>query len=424
MNNIIKLARSQLVKNILTMASGIGLSQLITITFSPIITRLYGPEAFGIQGTFNAVISLATPIIALAYPIAIILPEKDDSAIKIAQLSLIISLLISSICYILLSTEKDLISDVIGIKNIENYVYLVPTSMLLICWTQISQQWLIRKKQYSIIAKTYITNTTIINLTKSIIGIINPTGITLIVINTLGYALHSSLMLIGIKKNTKLNVNKKNKIKFIAIAKKYVDFPLYRAPQNLINASSQSLPILLLTTFFSPTIAGYYTLARLVMGIPSALLGKAVNDVFYPRINEGLKRGENIAELVVKATLVMAAIGIIPLGLITIFGPYLFSAIFGSNWLISGEYARWLGIFFFFNFINKPSVAAVPVLKIQKGLLIYELFSTGLKIIAFTTGAFIFNNDIWAIGLFSISGAMAYATMIIWIILVAKKAHI
>ncbi|MEI8616630.1 oligosaccharide flippase family protein [Pseudoalteromonas sp. B193] len=60
----------------------------------------------------------------------------------------------------------------------------------------------------------------------------------------------------------------------------YRDFPLYRAPQQFINALSQSLPILMLASFFGPASAGFYTLAKTVMAIPSTLVGKAVGDVF------------------------------------------------------------------------------------------------------------------------------------------------
>ncbi|MBO1928615.1 hypothetical protein J4731_01440 [Providencia rettgeri] len=50
--------------------------------FSPIITRLYGPEVFGILGTFTAILTVITPIAALTYPIAIVLP-KSDAMLKV-----------------------------------------------------------------------------------------------------------------------------------------------------------------------------------------------------------------------------------------------------------------------------------------------------------------------------------------------------
>lgn len=57
------------------MASGTAMAQVISMLLAPIITRLYGPEAYGMMGTFMAIIGIFTPIAALTYPIAIVLPK-------------------------------------------------------------------------------------------------------------------------------------------------------------------------------------------------------------------------------------------------------------------------------------------------------------------------------------------------------------
>jgi O-antigen/teichoic acid export membrane protein len=104
-----------------------------------------------------------------------------------------------------------------------------------------------------------------------------------------------------------------------------------------------------------------------------------------------------------------------------LFGPWLFSLVFGEAWAVAGEYARWLALFFLFNFINKPSVASVPVLGIQRGLLVYELFSTGGKVVGFLVGVYWFDSDVWAVALFSVIGVIAYSAMILWILLRAMQ---
>jgi O-antigen/teichoic acid export membrane protein len=201
------------------------------------------------------------------------------------------------------------------------------------------------------------------------------------------------------------------------LAKKYYDFPLFRAPQVFINAISQSLPVLMLAAFFGPASAGFYALCRRLLGMPSQLIGKSVGDVFYPRITEAAHRGENLTRLIIKATLSLAAVGFFPFALVVAFGPWLFGFVFGSEWVVAGEYARWLALMMFFYFINKPSVMAVPVLGLQRGLLIYEFFSTGTKLIAIYIGAVLLGDDLLTISIFSIFGAIAYISLIGWVIL-------
>jgi hypothetical protein len=62
------------------------------------------------------------------------------------------------------------------------------------------------------------------------------------------------------------------------------------------------------------------------------------------------------------------------------------------------------------------AVVAVPALGLQRGLLIYEVFSTGSKIVALAMGFYWFNSDVVAIALFSISGVLTYIAMMLWIV--------
>src|SRR5690625_4203888 len=90
-----RLFNSRFARNVALVATGTAGAQAITMAFSPVITRLYGPEAFGLLGTFAATLAIVTPIAALTYPIAIVLPKKDDDARGIAKLSLLLALFIS-----------------------------------------------------------------------------------------------------------------------------------------------------------------------------------------------------------------------------------------------------------------------------------------------------------------------------------------
>src|SRR5699024_9309969 len=107
---------------------------------------------------------------------------------------------------------------------------------------------------------------------------------------------------------------------------------------------SQGLPTIVLAGYFGPASAGFYSVSRMVLGAPSQLIGKSVGDVFYPRINEAALNKENISNLIKKATLILALIGIIPFGLVILIGPNLFSFVFGNEWSVAGEYARWIAL--------------------------------------------------------------------------------
>lgn len=78
-NTLIELSRRPFVRNVLAVVTGTATAQAITIAFAPVITRLYGPESFGQLGAFMALLNVLAPIAALTYPIAIVLPKKDET---------------------------------------------------------------------------------------------------------------------------------------------------------------------------------------------------------------------------------------------------------------------------------------------------------------------------------------------------------
>jgi O-antigen/teichoic acid export membrane protein len=419
-----RLTKSKFARNVAVVASGTAGAQAITIAFSPLITRIYGPEAFGLLGTFMAIVAVAIPVAALAYPIAIVLPREDRDALGLVRLSVILSFGVALLATALLAFGGDWLTLTLGAESVAGYLFLIPVTMLFAAWTQIALQWLIRKKQFGVVARTAVAHSLILNSAKSGIGWLHPVGAVLIVLATLGHALHAALLFIGARRRyrgeaTKVEQGPRTPLR--ELAHRYCDFPLYRAPQNVINAASQSLPVLLLAAFFGPMAAGLYTLAKMVMGMPTTLIGNAVNDVFYPRIAEAAHNGENLPRHIVQATGALLVIGIAPFGLVIVFGPWLFSLVFGVDWVMAGEYARWLAVFFLFNFINKPAVAAVPVLGIQRGLLVYELFSTGTKALGLVVGFSWFGSDLWAVALFSVIGVLAYSAMILWILFYAMR---
>ena len=420
-----RLLSNRFVRNVALVATGTAGAQAITMAFSPIITRLYGPESFGILGTFTATLAVVTPIAALTYPIAIVLPKKDDDARSIAKLSFFLALCISLIFATIVLIGEQAIAQLLNLEAIAPYLLLIPVAMFLSSLQQIMQQWLIRKKQFKVSARIAVSQSLILNIAKTGIGFVHPAGAILIVVTTLGNALYALQLWLGAKRWSSpaeyIHRPAKALPSWKKIAHQYRDFPLYRAPQVTINAFSQSLPILMLASFFGPAAAGFYSLSRVTLAMPTALLGKAISDVFYPRIAEAAHANENIFSHIFKATTALMVIGIIPFGLVFLWGPILFELVFGSEWGQAGEYARWLSLWLFFGFTNRPIVSAIPVLNLQGYFLIYEIISVIIRVLALSAAFFLYQSDLVAIAIFSITGAVLNIILITFTLHKSKK---
>ncbi|GIO19648.1 polysaccharide biosynthesis protein [Oceanobacillus oncorhynchi subsp. incaldanensis] len=398
--------KSNFIRNVAIMATGTAGAQAITILLSPIITRLYGPEAFGILGTFTALTRILMPIAALTFPIAIVLPRSDIEARALIKLSLKISCFLALITAITFVFLNEHISAIFNIQEISSYMYLIPIVIILAGLVQVSEQWLIRKKSFSINAKVEFSNALVLNGGKVGLGLFYPVASILIILQVIALALKAWMMIFFINKKKdkrQSEVNIAEKLETKNLLKKYKDFPIYRTPQVFLAASTEGLPIILLSSFFGPAAAGFYSIGRTVLSLPSKIIGEAIGNVFYPRINEAAQNKENVTKLINKACLGLIATGAIPFGIIILFGPWIFSIAFGSEWVTAGEYARWIALSSFSVFTNKPVVRSIPVFNLQRLHLIYTIVSLIGRAIALLIGFLVFNNEIIAIAFFAIT---------------------
>ena len=412
---LVKYKKNKFIRNVATAATGSAGAQVLTLLFAPFITRLYSPDAFGMLGSFMALVAILGALSALSYPLAIVQPKLNVNALQLTVVSVFIAVVTSLIVAIGVFLFGEIMGRVYGLAD---FLYLLPMVMFLIGCQQAFQQQLIRNELFKKISAITIANSLIVNLLKICSGLFLATGTGLIFITCLSFLISMSLMWLGARHIVSirqiLQEIKRCKLSgLVSIAKDYKDFPIYRAPQIAVNSFSQVLPVLMLGSLFSLTAAGYYTLSRSVLGIPTTFVGKAIGDVFYPRITNAKHNGEKLSRLIAKATLVLVVIGIFPFSIVVVTGPWLFTFVFGSEWGDAGSYSQWLSVWLFFGFVNRPSVAAIPVINQQSWLLIYELFSTGLKVMALGVGFYIFKSDLVAVALFSLLGALSYIYLIL-----------
>jgi len=286
---------------------------------------------------------------------------------------------------------------------------------------QVFEQISIRKGLYSLNARSNIFQTLIGESLKMFCGFVWPTSTSLISIASIKYLIHGSVFWLGLKKVVDLrqirkNILSENKNKLLFLFKKYKDFPKFRAPQLLINSVSQGFPVLLLLYFYGPVVAGYYTLSKTVVSMPTALVGKSVADVFYPRVVRAVHNNENIVILIFKAMLVLGIAGLIPLMIIFLEGPQLFSIIFGDRWVVAGEYSKWLSLWTFVGLMNRPCAQVLPAINAQRSFLYIEFFSVCLRTFVLFVGFYVYSSDVVSVALFGLTGALINIVFIIVVI--------
>ena len=419
--------RSGFFRDVAIVAGGSALAQALTMAFAPIITRLYGADAFGVQGVFMATLAVFVPLSNLTYNVAIVLAPSDNEARALFKLSILIGLAVALVSAAVVGVFHEAIAEAIGFNAGSMLLFLVPIVLFLSASVQPLQQWLIRQKQFRAISRTTVLEAGILGSSKAAAGFVLATAPVLVVLSSLGSIVSALLLWISARPTllsrssaadeTSETGEVAKPVSLRQVAKKYGDFPLYRAPQVWLNSLSHNVPLLMLAALIGPAAAGFYAIARAVLGLPSSLISRAVGTVFLPRIVEANSRSESLRRLIFSSTAGLAVAGLIPFGVVVAAGPWLFSFVFGAEWVVAGEYARWLALWLYFMFMNVPSVQAIPLLGLQGHLLVYEIVFITLRMGALAFGIVVVQSDLVAIGLFSMFGVVANICLIGWVLI-------
>ncbi|CAH0539991.1 hypothetical protein VMF7928_02560 [Vibrio marisflavi CECT 7928] len=401
------LSANKLVRNIIIVASGSAGAQFINFLATPFITRLFTPEAFGVFGAFISIVYILDPISAFCLPPAIILPKSDSEAKQVADLVFKYSIILSMLCMAVIYFGKELILNVSTLAFSYHLLYLLPVIVFTTGLYRLSNQWLIRCGKYKYPSLILVIQAIIVSILKVSVGLLNPTYIYLILVASFGYFLQCVLIFYcAVKAGLRQWISLGSGFISFRLIKKYKDFPLYVTPQVFLNTLTQSIPVLILMTYFGPVYAGYYTLTRSVLSVPMRLLGVAVGDVFLPKMSNALNSKEKLDNLLKKATITLASVGLGPYLLLIAFGPYLFGVVFGHDWVVAGEYARWLSLWSFSELLFIPSNKAILVISEQRFFLLYSVFSVLLKVLSLLVGVFVLKTHLSTVILYSLVSAM------------------
>lgn len=423
-----QLWQARLVRNLVTTISGSAGAQAINLALIPVIMRIYGPEAFGVVGTFQSLTIILIPWCALTYPMAIVLPQSARDARSLIRLSLWVASGICGAVALLLLGWGEQASHALGIDILIPYLMLLPIVMFSSAVLEIAQQWLYRNQQFSLTARASTLHALVYNATRSIAGLIQSTAPVLVVTSALYYVIHSALLLIGIRLRREPEASVRPSLiaeqpseSLRDLAVRYRDFPLFRAPQVLINALSVHMPTLVLASAFGAIPAGFFALCLQVLAMPSNFIGKAVGSVYYPRITHAIHAREPVVGLLAKGVAGMSLAGIVPFAALVIAGPWLFAIAFGAQWQTAGEYARWLAISEFAGFIGGPCLVAIPALSLQKIFLAFEVVSTSLRILAVLGGAFVFKDPLVVVMAIAAANVLINLSMILIVLLESRR---
>jgi len=385
--------------------TGTTIAQAIPIAISPILTRIYTPEDFGVFALYMSIASIVAVIATGRYELAIMLPKKDEDAINIFALGFIITTLISLLLLVLVVIFNDYFTELLNNDEISLWLYFVPLSVFFIGLFNILNYFNTRKKQYKDLATAKIIKSIVATIVQLSVGfIIN--GATGLISGQIGSQIFANLKLFKNIVSDRTLVSKIERVKMIALAKRYKRFPQFEMPSAVMNTVSLQLPVLLLGTFFTTATVGFFSLSHRFISMPMSIIGGSIGQVFFQKSAEVKKDKEALRNLTLSTYRKLFKMGIFPFAIITAFGDHIFAFVFGKEWLIAGEYAQVLAIWFLFLFIHSPITNLFATLEKQKEAMIINVVIVVSRVIIIVLTVFLYNDAYITIVSYSILGIL------------------
>jgi O-antigen/teichoic acid export membrane protein len=347
------LPKSTFARQVSVLTSGTAIAQAIPIAISPILTRLYAPDDFGLASLYLSCVAVISVIATGRYELAITLPSRDEDALHIVSLTLKLCTAVCVFLYLPIVLFGKPIATVLGNSELATWFYLLPVTVLATVSFHVFQYWYNRTSQYREISTQRVQNAFFMALLKVAVGLGQLRGGII-----LGYSLASilSASLIGHsvwQQNRQFFsiIQSKGEIKQ---AKRYANHPMHITPAQLLGVVAQQIPLFMISNLYSPTTLGFFSMAYRMVSLPTGLIANAIGDVYRQKISVAYNERGEFRDIFLKTLRITMLFAAPPFIFLYFASPFLFEVVFGSTWRIAGEYAQVLVVMSFFQFICTP----------------------------------------------------------------------
>ncbi len=392
-----------------TLALGSAFAQVILFLATPVITRLYGPEEYGLFGVFGVIVTLLTPVCGLCLSSALALAEDEAERAALAQTGIATAMIVSaalSLPVALVATEW------------LSWWSLAVLATVLTVIGQFVYQWDLLQRDFKHAALRTVSGAIVSAASRIGLGFLWPIGNMLAVGQAMGLAVAAAVG--GVRRFDPRQVGWRIDI---SLLQKYREFPVHQSWQQVVNVLSRMMPIPLLAAEFGAAVAGQYTLAMMALGVAGRVIGKSVGDAALPELVAARRAGDSLVPVLTRSTRQLVGWGVAPLALVMLAGPQIFALVFGAAWREAGEFARWMAPWSFMALLNPPALGVVNVLRLQAWASRLNLMTLMLRGAGLLLGIYVLQSAFWGVVLFSLGGLVHNLLLIVGAFLRASRAE-
>ena len=348
-------------KSTIILTTGTFIAQIIGIITTPILSRIYKPEDYGVVALFAAFVAMCSTVITLRYETRILLPKTDSEAKKLVTLVFWLSIIFGLFLIGLFVIVPSSFIEKIGLKEISSWLIAAVCASVATSLITVVTNWFNRNAQYKQIAGLRILQAICVSILGIFAGLSSFTnGLLYSQLLALFFTL-IMFIYFGHKSIDRVSV-----ADLIKVAKIHKRGPIYLLPTAILDVVTLQIPFFLISFWFSNTMTGNYRMAYSLLLLPSSLIGGAVSQVFFQKFSEIWPNALAGKKLLIKTWKVLFFIGVLPMLIVIFFGKPIFTIALGDSWADAGKIASILAPMVFGSLIHSPTSSTLTVMGHEK----------------------------------------------------------
>lgn len=406
--------------NQLLTASQRSVALLAQLIFTPIITRLYAPEAYGLT---NAVISLAGllfPVFTLMYERAMLLAREEEDIQGLRAVVNVLPALFSTILFVVLLIGGDGLLTAIGLPAMGRLALLVPVLVVLSAWARNSWMMVAVRMRYKAIF-VYGSISAVGNKLVAVAhGVLLGGGAIGLLIAEL--FLHLSQWIFNAKlvlrDNPLQSLLRTGPAGMRAVMRKYISFPRYELPATGLAQLGARIPLWWLPSTYGIAVFGQFSLSMALLEAPLSLLSHSMSQTFYQKAAlvyhaEGPRR---LRSITFRTMGFVSAVSLLPMLLVAIFSETIFLFFFGPDWGLAGQITQALTIMYLARLMVEPVMSVLRVINDQRAYVWFNAVLLVLRVGAAVTAVLLGLPLISALLMYAVAEALGRMALAAWII--------
>ncbi len=400
--------KSSFAQNTFILSIGTISSQVVSMLFYPILSRIFSPEEFGLLALIISITAILGTLSTGRYEGSILITDSKRDAANVIALILFLSSGILLFSYFIMRFFSTDLETWFGNRDLAKWLFVIPLNAFFIIIYNIYNEWCVRNGSFKELSWNKLLNSSANSIGKFFFGVGKIVSSGLVLGELLGRFITACFCVFRVIKKEKDFFNGISFDRIKRMAKRYIEFPMFSLPGALVNTFGGQLPIILIAFYFSSKEVGFYSMTMTVLSIPSTVISKSIRDTFRQRANEDYKKYGNCRRIFIKTFKLMLTLSVTGTILVFFLLPRLFDLFLGSDWITSGQYAQILIPLIALSFVSNSLSGVFIIAEKIKVQFFFQVYYLIISAVSLWVGYYFFKTVQFTLISFVVGRSTAY----------------